>query len=175
MRPSIDAVHEAGHAVAHAAFGLPFRGVRVHRRKAGSGINYGTGREIRLFNLPDVTLWARVVGLLAGGFVEARYRRCDATYIFLTTASEDWRIVEQHRTALALRFIPTVMYATGVTSLGAEEVEECGAVAVHLAEEFTREFVRAQWPIILKVAATLDAVGFLSAPDVREMVEMGAA
>jgi hypothetical protein len=166
---SVAAVHEAGHAVASVDLGVPFRGVRVHRRRPGSGINYGTGRVIHLFHISDAELWSRAVCFLTGGFAEARYRRCNAAAVLLTTASDDWRRFNEHTTALTLRLLPAVMVNAGLRSADRELEAECTELAVQMAEAFALEFVRERWSAILSVAAALDANGFLTVAEVRRI------
>ncbi len=169
-KPSIAAVHEAGHAVASIICEIPFRGVRVHRRRPGSGTNYGTMREIRLFNESSERLYARAVVSLAGPHSEALYTRRKLILILLAGGKEDYARCKPFVYNLALRLLIETMHASRRRRAGQDELENFKSFMWEELFALTKELVQQHWEAILAVAHQLDARGFLNVGEVRKIV-----
>lgn len=169
-RPSVVAVHEAGHAVAAARLGLGSRGARVHRTRDGSGVTYGGGRPLTVFQGSDGELLAYTVRALAGGYAEARYTRKSIAVVLLTTARQDWdhynRVLNWLTVRCACRVATDLRLKIINDDLWEELRDLCDSDVGHL----THEFVRSSWDQIMLVATRLDRHGYLSAPMVRQIV-----
>ncbi len=172
--PSVVAVHEAGHAVGNVIHGVAFKGVRVHRNRR-TGHTYGTYRQLDYGTESTELLYSRAVSALAGPYAEAKYsHRSRALVLLAGGGAGDYKQCELIVSALAWRLGNSEMWWGNGGTDSYREFESPREVVEYEVDCMTRKFVGDQWRSIIDVANAVDAVGFLSAAQVREIVASSA-
>jgi hypothetical protein len=136
------AIHEAGHAIAFLAMGVPVERVDVYAKHGEKG-KLRVGGRVRTPDGRVTTIRQEVTGLYAGPIAEARHRRCSNIDLLLSSGRSD---LEQIKELLA--------------ELSHEAKErahkECEAIA--------RAIVKERWVDILALANTLVRIGHVVEP-----------
>lgn len=148
LRPA--AFHEAAHALARLHVGAQCTSCEIFPN--GAGISHGTHDAWRSNGHGQHSAWEYLLVLLAGGYCEARLTKKSPMVVFLMTARDDAEAAKA-----PLRWLVKNGYA----------IDE--ETAWRRAEADVKEFLKARWPQIEKVATELQQRLRLSVEEVATL------